>query len=131
MACDTSHNLCVEQLQGGSFCFFYPTETKSYPPCDDPYTLPLSAHLDQDYAIGYYTANGEYLGGVDFAIQLGSIGIYVCMSARVGASRYSTICARATADNAWEDGCAAPVAPIVLDGCYDGVSYSLLILHRA
>ena len=129
--CNPGRNICVEQSQGGSVCF-YSTLTSTYSACDAPYSLPLNAHLNQGYAIGYYTATGQYLGRSNYPIQSGSTtAIYVCMSARVGATQYFTLCAQATADNGWQpNGCAVGVAPpTVLDGCYASVSRPSQFTH--
>jgi hypothetical protein len=125
--CDTAGNTCIQQSQGGSICF-YSSVTSPYSACNAPYTLPLYAHLNQGYAIGYYTASGQYLGPWNYPIPSGSTTvIFVCMSARVTTTQYFTLCALATADNSWQPyGCAVGVAPAVVDGCYNSVSCALL-----
>src|SRR5258705_669962 len=108
--CDTAGSTCIQQSQGGSICF-YSMMTSPYSACNAPYALPLYAHLNQGYAIGYYTASGQYLGGWNYPIPSGST-IFVCMTARVSTTQYFTLCALATADNSWQPyGCAVGVAP--------------------
>lgn len=125
--CDAAHILCVERT--GSVCFYSNVSTPLWG-CNTPFELPLEAHLNQNYSIGHYSASGQHLGGWNYSLIGSTPPIYACMSARVNitSAEYLTLCAVVTADNTWEvGGCVVNVVPAsVVDGCYTGVSDSIL-----
>jgi hypothetical protein len=126
----TPSGICVQRSPSGSICVNTNHTVPAWSCTNSTYQIPLEAHLGQHYAIGYYSSQGDLLGGWNYSMVAVTINpIIVCMSGRVNmTSEYLTLCAQTTADNSWYGGgCLVNVVPAnVLDGCYAGVSVPFL-----
>ena len=115
--CDYFGDSCVQENTNGTWCFFSTVVAQSTN-CSLPLSVPLAAHLKQDFSIAYYAPTGQRLGGVNYSVPTTTL-LYLCLSAEVGPSQYYTACGQVSADNTFGSNCAVSVAPSpVSDGCY-------------